>query len=57
MGSGRLNHTARQQVSSGVVRVEELITHRVPFVDAARAYALITDRPQDTIKVVLTYDQ
>jgi hypothetical protein len=28
----------------------------VPFASAEQAYALITDNPQDTIKVVLTYD-
>lgn len=32
-----------------------LITHRIPFEQAADAYALISDTPQDTIKVVLTY--
>lgn len=52
----RLNTTARQLVTSGQVRTDMLITHRIPFERAADAYALITDRPQDTIKVVLTYD-
>jgi 2-desacetyl-2-hydroxyethyl bacteriochlorophyllide A dehydrogenase len=52
----RLNDTARQLIADGVVRTDELITHRVPFARAAEAYALITDTPQDTIKVVLTYD-
>lgn len=52
----RLNNTARQLVLSGQLRTTELITHRVPFERAADAYALITETPQDTIKVVLTYD-
>jgi 2-desacetyl-2-hydroxyethyl bacteriochlorophyllide A dehydrogenase len=52
----RLNITARAQIADGRVRTDGLITHRVPFTDAAAAYALITDTPQDTIKVVLTYD-
>jgi threonine dehydrogenase-like Zn-dependent dehydrogenase len=52
----RLNTTARAQIADGRVRTEGLITHRVPFADAAAAYALITDTPQTTIKVVLTYD-
>ena len=43
-------------VTSGRVRTDGLITHRIPFRQAQRAYALITDTPQDTIKVVLTYD-
>jgi 2-desacetyl-2-hydroxyethyl bacteriochlorophyllide A dehydrogenase len=52
----RLNTAARQLITSGAVRTEGLITHRVPFERAAEAYALVTDTPQDTIKVVLTYD-
>lgn len=51
----RLNHTARELVASGQLHVESLITHRVPFTEAAHAYDLITRSPQDTIKVVLTY--
>lgn len=52
----RLNQSARDMVSSSALRVDGLITHRVPFSSAADAYALILDNPQDTIKVVLTYD-
>jgi len=52
----RLNDAARDLILTGAVQVSSLITHRVPFADAARAYALIADTPQDTIKVVLTYD-
>ena len=53
----RLNVTSGQLLAAGIIRTEGLITHRVPFERAAEAYALITDTPQDTIKVVLTYDQ
>jgi 2-desacetyl-2-hydroxyethyl bacteriochlorophyllide A dehydrogenase len=52
----RLNATAQELIISGRVRTATLITHRVPFERAAYAYTLITDTPQDTIKVVLTYD-
>lgn len=52
----RLNTTARELITSGRVRTDTLITHRVPFEQAAYAYALITDTPKDTIKVVLTHD-
>jgi threonine dehydrogenase-like Zn-dependent dehydrogenase len=52
----RLNTAAQRLVTDGVVRADGLITHRIPFEQAADAYALITDTPQDTIKVVLTYD-
>lgn len=51
----RLNATAREQIATGMVRVDELITHRIPFARAAEAYAMITNTPQETIKVVLTY--
>lgn len=53
----RLNAAARQLITTGAVRTGGLITHRVSFERAAEAYALITGTPQDTIKVVLTYDQ
>lgn len=52
----RLNTTARDLVIAGRVRTDGLITHRIAFAEAADAYALITDTPQNTIKVVLTYD-
>lgn len=52
----RLNHTARDLVCTGRLLVDGLITHRVPFTLAADAYALIKDQPENTIKVVLTYD-
>jgi threonine dehydrogenase-like Zn-dependent dehydrogenase len=52
----RLNDVARDLVCSDQVRIEGLITHRVPFADAERAFDLILHSPGDTIKVVLTYD-
>ncbi|WP_432983003.1 zinc-dependent alcohol dehydrogenase [Dactylosporangium sp. CA-233914] len=52
----RLDATARAQITDGRVRTDGLISHRIPFTDAPDAYRLLLDRPQDTIKVVLTYD-
>jgi threonine dehydrogenase-like Zn-dependent dehydrogenase len=52
----RLNTTAQRLIADGAVRTDGLITHRIPFDRAAHAYALITHTPEDTIKVVLTYD-
>ncbi|MCI0688223.1 MAG: zinc-binding alcohol dehydrogenase [Sporichthyaceae bacterium] len=52
----RLDSVARELVNTGQIQVEPLITHRIPFHDAAEAYRLILDTPQDTIRVVLTYD-
>jgi 2-desacetyl-2-hydroxyethyl bacteriochlorophyllide A dehydrogenase len=51
----RLNLTARGLIVSGAIRTEGLITHRIPFRQAADAYRLIASTPQETIKVVLTY--
>lgn len=33
-----------------------LITHRIPFADAARAYALVDEHPEEVVQVVLTYE-
>ncbi|RIV39506.1 hypothetical protein D2L64_08440 [Micromonospora radicis] len=52
----RLSATARHLVTDGHVRVDGLITHRIPFANAHTAYGLIDTRPEETIKVVLTYD-
>jgi len=37
--------------------LEELITHRYPFADAASAYELVDERPEGTLQVVLTYPE
>jgi len=37
------------------VDAERLITHRVPIGDAADAYRLLDERPQDAVQVLLTY--
>jgi 2-desacetyl-2-hydroxyethyl bacteriochlorophyllide A dehydrogenase len=51
-----LDLTARRLVKTGVLPVDQLISHRMPFQQAADAYALVADRPETTIKVVLTYE-
>ena len=47
----------------GVVRqllrelpLDRLISHRVPFREAHRAYRLVDERPEETLQVILTYD-
>ncbi|MEV6350269.1 zinc-binding alcohol dehydrogenase [Actinoplanes sp. NPDC051851] len=52
----RLDATAQAQILRGQVSIDALITHRIPFEDAAEAYGLLNERPEETIKVVLTYD-
>jgi threonine dehydrogenase-like Zn-dependent dehydrogenase len=51
----RLNAVARELILDTKLTSAELITHRIPFTSAADAYQLIDSRPDDTIKVVLTY--
>lgn len=36
--------------------IDRLLTHRVPFQEAADAYRLVSEQPEDTIQVVLTYE-
>lgn len=38
------------------VRLTKLITHRFPLHQAAQAYALLDQHPQDVLQTVLTYD-
>lgn len=38
------------------LRLTELISHRIPFEDAAQAYQLVDERPEETVQVTLTYD-
>lgn len=52
----RLNHTTRRLIADQMIQTKRLITHRLPFDQAAQAYALISTNPGETIKVVLTYD-
>jgi len=39
----------------GELKLAELITHRIPFARAADAYALLDDRADETVQVVLDY--
>ncbi|HSW29036.1 MAG TPA: bi-domain-containing oxidoreductase [Longimicrobiales bacterium] len=44
-----------EMVASGAVRVEPLITHRIPIEEGARAYGLLTSAAAAPLGVVLTY--
>ncbi|HSW29480.1 MAG TPA: zinc-binding alcohol dehydrogenase, partial [Longimicrobiales bacterium] len=44
-----------EMVASGAVRVEPLITHRIPIEQGARAYGLLTSAAEAPLGVVLTY--
>jgi 2-desacetyl-2-hydroxyethyl bacteriochlorophyllide A dehydrogenase len=52
---GRVRATAVDLLATGRLKTDSLITHRIPFERAAEAYELIDQRPEETIKVVLTY--
>ena len=38
------------------LRLKELVSHRVPFDEAPRAYRLVDEEPHETIQVVLSHD-
>lgn len=40
----------------GEIDTESIITHRIPFTEAASAYHRLDTRPESTIQVLLTYD-
>ena len=39
----------------GDLPLDQLISHRIPFPDAGRAYRLVDEHPQETVQVILTY--
>jgi threonine dehydrogenase-like Zn-dependent dehydrogenase len=51
----RLRATALDLLSHDRLDVAAFITHRIPFERAAEAYELIDRRPEETLRVVLTY--
>lgn len=40
----------------GEIDPTDLVTHRIPFTEAASAYALLDERPDEAIQVLLTYE-
>src|SRR6266545_2854589 len=51
----RLRAAALDLLASGRLEVDALVTHRIPFAEAAAAYDLIDRSPETTLRVVLTY--
>lgn len=41
--------------AAGRLDLDRLVTHEVPFSDAARAYRLLDERPERTLQIVLDY--
>ena len=52
---GRVHATVTDLLATGRLRADGMITHRIPFERAAEAFDLIDRRPEDVVKVVLTY--
>jgi 2-desacetyl-2-hydroxyethyl bacteriochlorophyllide A dehydrogenase len=44
-------------LASGRLRTDELVTHRIPFSEAASAYELADAHPADVLRMLLVYDQ
>ena len=51
----RIHQAALELLATGKVSTDGLVTHRIPFEQAADAYQLIESQPEHAIKVVLTY--
>ncbi len=51
----RISRTALDLLARRPVRVDGLVTQRIPYARAPEAYRLIDAHPEQTIKVVLTY--
>jgi 2-desacetyl-2-hydroxyethyl bacteriochlorophyllide A dehydrogenase len=39
------------------LRLEELVSHRIPFGEAPEAYRLVDENPREAVQVVLTHDE
>ena len=54
----RWDRGRRTEVVLGLLpklRLEELVSHRIPFEEAPQAYRLVDGRPDETVQVVLTH--
>jgi threonine dehydrogenase-like Zn-dependent dehydrogenase len=51
----RLRATALDLLVQGRLDVDALVSHRIPFAQAAEAYELIDRGPEEALRVVLTY--
>ena len=51
----RLRAAALDLLAAGTVETDRLITHRIPLSQAAEAYALADEQPEEALRVVLTY--
>lgn len=53
----RLARTAMDLAVAGRLRLTELISHTVPLADAAAAFMLLDEHPEQALQVVLSFDE
>lgn len=56
--SARWDHQRRAATVASLLprlRLDELVTHRIPLADAVSAYRLIDERPEEVVQIVLEY--
>jgi 2-desacetyl-2-hydroxyethyl bacteriochlorophyllide A dehydrogenase len=56
----RWDRVRRTEAALGLLprlRLEELVSHRVPFEEARGAYRLVDEHPDETVQVVLVHDE
>jgi 2-desacetyl-2-hydroxyethyl bacteriochlorophyllide A dehydrogenase len=56
----RWDRARRTEAALGLLprlRLEELVSHRVPFEEARGAYRLVDEHPEETVQVVLIHDE
>jgi 2-desacetyl-2-hydroxyethyl bacteriochlorophyllide A dehydrogenase len=52
---GRVHQTAIELLATGKLQTDDLVSHRLPFEQAANAYQLIESHPETVIKIILIY--
>jgi threonine dehydrogenase-like Zn-dependent dehydrogenase len=56
----RWDRARRTEAALGLLptlRLEGLVSHRVPFEKAPEAYRLVDEKPEETVQVVLSHDE
>lgn len=53
----QFNGDLAQDMATGRIAIEPLITHRIPFRDAASAYQLVIEHPEQSLGMVLSWSE
>lgn len=54
---GRLRKTVINRIQKRKIELKRLISHKVPFEDAAKAFELIDQHPEEVVQVALTFGE